>query len=102
MRDVRNYLFRSNSNLSMKLGDAIAVVAQPIARGLGMGDCGGCKNRQAALNRFGEALYDFLWNNNNGKENMQFVITRQIAVEAETPEEAVAKIAEGKTISLSV
>ena len=33
---------------------------------------------------------------------MQFVITKQIAVEAETPEEAVQKIAEGNTISLSV
>jgi len=33
---------------------------------------------------------------------MQFIIVRQIAVEAETPEEAVRKIAEGKTISLSV
>ena len=33
---------------------------------------------------------------------MQFIITKQIAVEAETPEEAVAKLSEGKTISLSV
>jgi len=32
---------------------------------------------------------------------MQFVITKQIAVEAETPEEAVAKSGEGKTISLT-
>lgn len=32
----------------------------------------------------------------------QFVITKLIAVEAETPEEAVAKISEGQTISLSV
>jgi hypothetical protein len=33
---------------------------------------------------------------------MQFVVTKQIAVEAETPEEAVARIAEGNTIALSV
>ena len=33
---------------------------------------------------------------------MQFIVMKQIAVEAETPEEAVAKIAEGLTISLSV
>lgn len=33
---------------------------------------------------------------------MQYVITKQIAVEAETPEEAVGKIKEGNTISLSV
>lgn len=32
---------------------------------------------------------------------MQFIITKQIAVEAETPEEAVAKSSEGKTISLN-
>ncbi len=33
---------------------------------------------------------------------MQYVITKQIAVEAENPEEAVAKINEGQTISLNV
>jgi hypothetical protein len=33
---------------------------------------------------------------------MQFLITKSIAVEAETPEEAVAKIGEGKTISFTV
>ncbi len=33
---------------------------------------------------------------------MQFVIIKQIAVEAETPEEAVLKISEGKAISLNV
>jgi hypothetical protein len=33
---------------------------------------------------------------------MQYVINKQIAVEAETPEEAVAKISEGQTIGLSV
>lgn len=33
---------------------------------------------------------------------MQYVITKQIAVEAETPEEAVSKINEGQTISLNV
>lgn len=32
----------------------------------------------------------------------QYIITKQIAVEAETPEEAVAKISEGSTISLNV
>ena len=33
---------------------------------------------------------------------MQFIISKQIAVEAETPQEAVAKINEGKTISFNV
>ena len=33
---------------------------------------------------------------------MQWLINKQVAVEAETPEEAVAKINEGKTISFSV
>jgi hypothetical protein len=32
---------------------------------------------------------------------MQFIVTKNIAVEAETAEEAVAKVAEGKTISLN-
>jgi hypothetical protein len=33
---------------------------------------------------------------------MQFVVTKQIAVEAETPEEAITKAAEGKTVSIQV
>jgi len=32
----------------------------------------------------------------------QYIVTKQIAVEAETPEEAVSKINEGTTISLNV
>lgn len=32
----------------------------------------------------------------------KYIITKQIAVEAESPEEAVAKINEGKTVSFSV
>ncbi len=32
---------------------------------------------------------------------MQFIVAKQIAVEAESPEEAVAKSGEGKTISLT-
>ncbi len=32
---------------------------------------------------------------------MQFIVAKQIAVEAKTPEEAVAKSGEGKTISLT-
>ena len=33
---------------------------------------------------------------------MQFIISKQIAVEAETPEEAVANIATGKSLGLQV
>ena len=33
---------------------------------------------------------------------MEWIVAKQIAVEAETPEEAVQKIGEGKTISFTV
>lgn len=33
---------------------------------------------------------------------MTFIITKQISVEATTPEEAISKIAEGTTIAISV
>jgi hypothetical protein len=95
----------------MKPGDAIATVAQPIARGIDyvfgtdIQNCQGCKGRQ----QFANALYDRFFTRSQKSEvrsqketTMQFIVTRQIAVEAETPEEAVAKIAEGQTISLSV
>jgi hypothetical protein len=89
----------------MKPGDAIATVAQPIARGIDyvfgtdVQNCQGCKGRQ----QFANDLYDRFFNNKTkGVTQMQFIVTRQVAVEAETPEEAVAKISEGQTISLSI
>ncbi len=33
------------------LGDAVATMAKPIARVLGLAECKGCKGRQALLNR---------------------------------------------------
>jgi len=45
-----------------RLGDAVASVAQPIARaidhvaGTDLEHCGGCKKRQDALNRLGRSL----------------------------------------------
>jgi hypothetical protein len=33
------------------MGDVVAVVAQPIARVVGLENCGGCKKRQADWNR---------------------------------------------------
>jgi hypothetical protein len=89
---------------AMKPGDAIATVAQPIARGIDyifgtdVQNCQGCKGRQQYVN----SLYDRFFNKQQEGTHMQFIVTRQIAVEAETPEEAVAKISEGQTISLSV
>jgi hypothetical protein len=89
----------------MKPGDALATVAQPIARGIDyifgtdVQNCPGCKGRQQYVNAF----YDRFFNKQTkGITPMQFIVTRQIAVEAETPEEAVAKISEGQTVSLSV
>jgi hypothetical protein len=99
----------------MKRGDRVAVIAQPIARnidyffGTNLQGCAGCKAMQNNLNAgmsFSQAIYDRFWpgsnNNQTGENNMQFIITKQIAVEAETPEEAFSKIGEGTTISLSV
>src|SRR4029077_8092506 len=84
----------------MKPGDAIATVAQPIARGIDyvfgtdIQNCQGCKGRQQYVN----SIYDRFFTRSQKSEvsdqketTMQFIVTRQIAIEAETPEEAVAK-----------
>ena len=98
----------------MRLGNAIASMATPIAIGLGL-PCidpainqlrpeSGCARRRNALNDFSDMIYDRFWpGNNNGKGDikMEFIVTKQISVEANTVEEAVAKNAEGKTISIS-
>ncbi len=95
----------------MKLGNAIATVATPIARALNL-PCidpetkqlrpeSGCAKRKDMLNQglYVDAVYNLFWSTNNTKEtNMQFII--QIAVEAESVEEALQKKAEGKTLSV--
>jgi len=62
----------------MKLGDAISTVATPIAGALGM-DCvddqgqlkpeSKCGQRKDSINKFGDAVYDFLWPNTTREEN---------------------------------
>lgn len=97
----------------MKVGNAIATIATPIARALHL-PCidpetrqlrpeSRCNKARLALNegRFADAFYDRFWPVNqqtNGGNQMQFIIT--IAVEAESVEEALQKKAEGKTMSV--
>jgi len=38
------------------LGDAVEVLARPVARALGLTNCGGCKDRQRRLNDLGERI----------------------------------------------
>ena len=95
------------------VSDAITTIAQPIAKGIDwifgtdVQNCSGCKRMQNNLNagmNFADAIFDRFWpNSNNGKGDikMEFIVTKQISVEADTVEEAVAKNAEGKTISIS-
>jgi len=101
----------------MKLGDAISTIATPIARALNL-PCidpetnqlrpeSRCNKTRLALNegRYADAFYDRFWpsaRNQNGKEKMQYIVTKQIAIEAESPEEAVVKAGDGQTISMSV
>jgi hypothetical protein len=99
----------------MRIGDAIASVATPIARTLGL-PCvdpsthqlrpeSGCAKRKAMLNsgQYGAAFYDLFWSTNSKIEHtMEYIVTKQIAVQAENIEEAVSKVSEGQTIGLSV
>lgn len=57
-RDVTEAEFRARREpRAVGLGDAVAAVAQPVARildgalGTDLVNCGGCKSRRAALNR---------------------------------------------------
>ncbi len=91
----------------VKPGDAIAKVATPIARSLGL-PCidpqtnqlrpeSGCGKRRAWLNNFGDSVYDYLFKKNGGP--MTFVI--QVTVEAENAKEAMDKISEGQVLSIN-
>jgi len=104
----------------MKLGDAVAKVAQPIAHGLdrtigpsGAGfyrtpikGCAGCKGRQVALNELSDDFLDFLFSRRNQpketRQLMKYNVTQMIVVEADSPQEAIAKMNQGEMVSLSV
>lgn len=101
----------------MKLGDAIATVATPIARALQM-PCidpvtnqlrldSGCAQRKEALNRlsvqsFSNTIYDLFWEPKEKGAKVQYIIVKQITVEGETPEDALSKINEGRTIGINI
>jgi hypothetical protein len=96
----------------MKLGDAVATVAKPIARGIDYAfgtdlencqSCHGPGGRQARLNRLSDDVIDFFAKRLillEGKpmEKLQFIVTRtkQTLVEAETPEKAEEAEAQGQ------
>ena len=94
----------------MKLGDAIASVATPIARALKL-DCidqetnelkpeSPCAKAKRALNegRYADAIYDRFWNKNKG-EKMQFII--QVTVEADDIRQALDQVKGGNVISVN-
>lgn len=92
----------------MKLGDAVGIPAQFIARqidrsfGTEIAHCQGCAQRREALNRFSDSIYDIFWKPKEKGVKMEYLITKQIAVEAETPEEALSKLNEGRTVHIGV
>jgi hypothetical protein len=98
----------------MKLGDAVAVVAQPIARGIDFAlgtniqGCAGCGHRQIILNQMGEDVWTYVHRfYKKGKvmaeeEKPQWVVTKQFLVEAEDPEEALIASKGARPMSVNV
>jgi hypothetical protein len=82
----------------MKLGDAVATFAQPIARGFDfvagtdIANCGGCSRRQQFLNNISDSVFEFFSKPKQERSTMQFNVT--IIVEASTVKEAVNKISD--------
>ena len=101
----------------MKLGDAVATFAQPIARGIDaafgtdLQNCSGCGIRQARLNALGDGVIELfaqrlhLKTSNQTRPMAKFIVTRtkQVLVEADTPElaEAAEIAGQGETINMS-
>jgi uncharacterized protein YcbX len=100
----------------MKLGDVIATVATPIARGLQM-PCidpatnqlrpeSGCAQRRNLLNDFSDAIFDRFWTNNNKQEintmDEEIMFQIVVAVKAKNVEDALSKYkTEGNTLSIN-
>ncbi len=94
----------------MRLGDAIAVVAQPIARGIDavagtkVAGCSGCKKMRNNLNEgmsLQDAIYQRWFTAKQKGENMKYQI--MVVVDAEKPSEAAAKAESiGEVLSVQV
>lgn len=99
------------------LGDAVAKVAQPIARGIdaiagtNLQNCPTCPGRQQRLNRLSDEILDWFAARLGGRRastssegRMQFTITRTILIEADDADKALADAIAGKgqTLTLSV
>jgi len=89
-----------------KLGDLVHSVAQPIAKGIdsalgtNMEGCSGCAKRRQILNDFSDKLYDKFWKKTESK-TMEYLVTKQYAVEASSPEEAIMASKDAPAISVS-
>jgi hypothetical protein len=58
-----------------------------------------CCGKTASL---ADPIYDHYWSQTKDNEmNKRYIVTKQIAVDAESPEDAVAKMNTGMTISLT-
>jgi hypothetical protein len=97
----------------MKTGDAIASVAQPIARGVdwifgtNVAGCSGCKQMRNNLNAgvsFAEAIYDRFWSKKEKGNNMEEELIEyhvSVAVSATGVEEALSKRSEWKVLAIT-
>ncbi len=88
----------------MKTGDAIHSIANPIAKGIDalwgtdLAGCSGCSKMRDNLNA-GMGFWEAVKQRIKGEPQMQFQI--QTVVEAESVQEALAKLSEGTVISIT-
>jgi hypothetical protein len=106
----RNVLRSRISNLHMKnLGDKIAAVAQPIAKGIdsvlgtNIQGCAGCKQMQQNLNAgmpLSHAFYNRFWSKKEGGNMEEYIVNKnqneQYAITANNPREAIEKVKSGE------
>lgn len=100
----------------LNIGDAVALVATPVARGLGM-DCidpttqqlrpdSNCAKRKAALNQLGERIHEFfvLPEQRKKGETMKFRCQLIVIVDADRAEDVISKVkpANGELYTYSV
>ena len=92
----------------MKVGDAIATVAQPIARGIDavagtrLSGCGGCRKMRDNLNAgmsLSDAIYERWFKAKQQGEKMKFII--QSEIEADDVVQAMEKKNEATVISVN-
>jgi hypothetical protein len=60
-----------------------------------------CRKRETKINEWSAKVFDLFWSAGTVNNTMQYIVVKQIAIDAASPEEAITKAGSGVVLSLT-